>query len=325
MIPAMLADLDAYVGPAAGVATSALWTATSLLFTAAGKRIGPTVVNGVRIALAIVLLGVTHRLIAGAWVPNASAGQVAFLAASGIIGLSIGDQALFTAFVSIGPRVAMLIMSTAPIFAAWFGWLALGESLPPVAWLGIALTIGGVGWVVLERQQDRRVVHSPHRVLGVVFAFVAAACQAGGLLLSKQGMGHGWLPDDQHLSPQAATLVRMIFAGLGVLPILLWHGMRQRRRRAAGIRPFAAHKRQAGLFLAACGAVVGPYLGVWMSLVASDRAPLGIAQTLCSLTPVFILPFAVLINKERISPRAVIGALVAVGGSTLLFLHPQAA
>lgn len=319
----MLGDLDRYIGPSAGIATSLLWTATSLLFTAAGRRIGPTVVNGTRIALAIILLGVTHRLMAGTWIPGASAGQVAFLALSGVVGLAIGDQALFTAFVSIGPRLAMLIMATAPIFAALFGWLALGETLQGIAWIGIALTVGGVGWVVLERQHDEKVVRNPHRILGVVFAFVAAACQAGGLLLSKQGMGHGWLPEDQHLPPQAATLVRMLFAGLGVLPIVVWHGRRQRRRRAAGIQPFRLEARQAGLFFACCGAVVGPYLGVWMSLVASDRAPLGIAQTLCSLTPVFILPFAVLVHKERISPRAVIGALIAVGGSALLFLHPQ--
>ncbi|HUU85156.1 MAG TPA: DMT family transporter [Phycisphaerae bacterium] len=317
----MLGDFDRFVGPAAGITTSLLWTGTSLCFTAAGKRIGPTMVNGTRIALAIVLLGLTHRFMAGTWIPTASIGQVTFLAFSGIVGLAIGDQALFTAFVSIGPRLAMLIMATAPIFAAFFGWLALGETLPDVAWIGIALTIGGVGWVVFERQHDGSVVRNPHRLLGVLFAFVAAACQAGGLLLSKQGMGHGWLPEDQHMTPQAATFVRMVFAGLGVLPIVLLHARRQRKRRAAGIRPFPPEARRAGLILAACGAVVGPYLGVWMSLVAADRAAMGVAQTLMSLTPVFILPFAVLVHKERISPRAVIGALIAVGGSALLFFN----
>ncbi|MHC4063201.1 MAG: DMT family transporter [Planctomycetota bacterium] len=303
--------------------TSLLWTATSLFFTAAGRRIGPTAVNAARIALAIVLLGVTHRLLTGTWIPHASAGQVAFLALSGIVGLSIGDQSLFTAFVHIGPRLAMLIMATAPIFAAFFGWVALGETLQPVAWLGVALTICGVGWVVLERPRQATVVHSSHWAWGVFLALVAAACQAGGLLLSKQGMGHGWLPDDQHLDPQAATLVRMLFAGLGVLPIIALHSLRRRKRLVAGIQPLRAGKRNAGLFFAGCGAVVGPYLGVWMSLVASDRAPLGVAQTLCSLPPVFILPFAVLIHKERIGPRAVLGALVAVGGSALLFFTPE--
>ena len=60
-----------------------------------------------------------------------------------------------------------------------------------------------------------------------------------------------------------------------------------------------------------------------MSLVAADRAPVGVAQTLCSLAPVFLLPFAVVIHKERVSPRAVVGAVMAVAGTALLFFKPQ--
>ena len=315
--------LDAYIGPMAGVATSMLWTATSLFFTAAGKRIGPTVVNAGRILLAIVLHGVTFRLLAGTWIPDVVAGQVLFLALSGIIGLSIGDQALFTAFVDIGPRLAMLIMTTAPLFATLFGWVVLDETLGAIAALGIVLTVGGVAWVVLERPKGKVSGLAPHRMRGIIFAFVAAACQAGGLLLSKQGMGHGWLPEDQHLAPQAATLIRMLFAGVGVIPIVVLHARRERTRRAAGVLPQPVGSRRAGFLFASCGAVVGPYLGVWMSLVASDRAPLGIAQTLCSLPPIFLLPFAALIHKEHISLRAVIGAVIAVAGSALLFIQPQ--
>jgi drug/metabolite transporter (DMT)-like permease len=55
-------------------------------------------------------------------------------------------------------------------------------------------------------------------------------------------------------------------------------------------------------------------------MVAVDRAEAGVAATLMAMTPVFILPFAVWIEKERISPRAAIGALTAVGGVALLTL-----
>ena len=48
----MLEALTAYIGPAAGVATSVCWTGTSLFFTAAGRRLGPTLVNAFRIAFA---------------------------------------------------------------------------------------------------------------------------------------------------------------------------------------------------------------------------------------------------------------------------------
>jgi len=88
----MLVLPDAYLGHAAGLATSVLWTFASLFFTAASRRIGPTAVNATRIAMAVVLLGVTHRVLAGGWIPAASAGLVLLLALSGLVGLSVGDD-----------------------------------------------------------------------------------------------------------------------------------------------------------------------------------------------------------------------------------------
>ena len=186
------------------------------------------------------------------------------------------------------------------------------------------MTIGGVAWVVMERPTGVAVVSREHRVRGIVLALLAAACQAAGLMLSKRGMGHGWLPVEEHLSPQSATLIRMFFATLFMIPIIAVRV--QRGREASAANPMtttdALRARRAGLAFACAGAIVGPYLGVWMSLVASDRAPIGVAQTLCSLPPVFILPLAALLYGERITPRAVIGALVAIGGAALLFFRP---
>lgn len=311
--------MPTFLGQFAGIGTSLCWTLTSVLFTEASKRIGPTAVNGVRIVVALVLLTLTHRLLSGAWLPNVIWRQVALLALSGVIGLSIGDQALFTAFVDIGPRQATLIMTTAPIFAASFGWAAMGETLPPPAWIGIGLTVAGVAWVVLERPRRRSRHESPNRVRGTLLAFLAAACQAGGLMLSKLGMGHGWLDRSEHLDPQTATMVRMVFAAVGMTPILLLHALRERRRHALGIAARHCGPWSKGLLLTCGGAICGPFLGVWLSLIASDHAPVGVAQTLCSLVPIFILPVVILGYKERVSPRAAIGALLAVGGVALLF------
>jgi drug/metabolite transporter (DMT)-like permease len=318
----MLVIPEAYVGHAAGLLTSVLWTGTALCFTAAGRRLGATIVNASRIMVGVVLLGLAHRYIAGTWVPNALPGQVALLAISGIVGLSIGDQALFTAYMQIGPRLSMLIMTIAPLLAAQFAWLALGETLAPTAWLGIACTVGGVAWVVLERPGASPDGVAHHRTRGVVLAIIATVCQAGGYLLSKQGIGHGWLPKEEHIPAQSAALLRMFFAALGMLPIVAVHWARERQRRAAGLVPRRSGSRPVGMLLAFAGAFFGPFLGMWMSLEALDRVPLAVAQTLISLPPILILPLSRLVHIEHISGRAVLGALLAVGGVALLFL-PQ--
>jgi len=311
-----------FLGASAGLLTSGLWTATSIFFTAAGRRLGSTFVNAARIGLAIVLLGVIHRLFFsadGSWIPAANWQQVLLLALSGVIGLSLGDQALFTAFVDIGPRLSNLLMTTAPIFAALLAWVALGERLGLIAWAGMLLTVGGVAWVVLERPRDVPALHTGHRKRGMVLAVAGALCQAAGLMLSKAGMGHGWMDESQHLDPQAATLIRMCFAGVGVLPILVAWRLRARRLAAAGKQPWRMGSRRAGLGFVLLGTVFGPVLGVWMSLVAADATALGIAQTFMSLTPILILPYAVLVEREHVSARAIVGAVIAVAGVVLLF------
>ncbi len=311
--------MESYIGPLAGLATSALWTATSLFFSAAARRLGVTVLNALRISMAILLLATTHRLFNGFWIPSASATQVFYLAFSGLVGLTIGDQALFTAFVHIGPRRAMLIMTTSPLWAALFGWLAMDETLGIGSSLGIAMTVLGVAWVVRERQSNDTKNQKNVHMRGYVLALLAAACQAGGLMLSKKGMGHGLLPADEIMAPQTATLIRMVFAGCGMAPLVLLRSYRKRGDQGCtqADRPSSFY---AGVAFAFGGAVVGPFLGVWMSLVAADRAPVGVAQSLCSLAPIFILPFAVWIHKERISARAVMGAVIAVSGTFVLFL-----
>ncbi len=315
----MFETLAAYKGQIAGLTTAVLWTATALFFTAAGKRLGITVVNASRIAMAIVLLGLTHRYFTDCWLPDVLGRQVLFLALSGVIGLVIGDQALFLSFIYIGPRLSALIMTTSPIFAALFGWLVLGEQLAAASILGMFLTIAGVAWVVLERTDQQDAAPRHYYTRGILLALVGAACQAGGLLLSKQGIGHGWLPEEQHLTPQTATLVRMVFAGLGMVPLVAVHALRERRRRRSGLDMARTGSTATGWSCTLGGAVCGPFLGVWMSLVAADNAPLGVAQTLCSMVPLFIVPAVVVIYKERVSPRAVIGAVIAVIGASLLF------
>ena len=66
------------------------------------------------------------------------------------------------------------------------------------------------------------------------------------------------------------------------------------------------------------GAFVGPFLGVSLSLLALHYLPTGVAATVLSLVPIFIIPFSVFLHKEHVSLRAITGALVAVFGVFLL-------
>jgi drug/metabolite transporter (DMT)-like permease len=61
------------------------------------------------------------------------------------------------------------------------------------------------------------------------------------------------------------------------------------------------------------------YLGIWLQQTSLKFATTGIAQTLLATSPLFVIPMAVILG-EKITPRAVLGALVALGGIGFLFI-----
>ena len=69
-----------------------------------------------------------------------------------------------------------------------------------------------------------------------------------------------------------------------------------------------------GFLLIALAAVIGPFLGVWLSIIAIDATRLGLATTLMATSPILILPLSRIVLKEAITPTAVMGALLAILG-----------
>lgn len=296
------------VGELAALGTAACWTASSLAFAAAAQRLGSLALNLIRLVIAFGFLTLTCWIRRGLALPvDATPEAWGWLSVSGLVGFVVGDLCLFRALVLIGPRLSMLIMSLAPPVAAALGWAWLGESLNAADLAGMAVTLAGVAWVVIERQPAQAGDEPPRRpsLPGVGMAVVGAIGQGLGLVISKVGMGG----DD----PVAATQIRVL-AGIAGYALIFtaigWWG-----------RFIAALPDRRGLALAALGSFCGPFLGVSLSLLAVQRTHTGVAATLMSITPVLIIPAVMALHRERVSARAALGAAVAVAGVALLWLR----
>ncbi len=68
------------------------------------------------------------------------------------------------------------------------------------------------------------------------------------------------------------------------------------------------------------GAFIGPFLGVWLSMIAIQSSRVGIASTLMAMTPVLSLPLVRIVFGERVTPRAVVGTSVAMAGVAAMIL-----
>jgi drug/metabolite transporter (DMT)-like permease len=299
------------IGESAAVAASFLWTASSIFFTSAGKRIGWLSINAYRTVIAIALLAVTQIIILGTVMPLASLGQWFWMGLSGIVGLGIGDSGLFAAYLTIGPRRSLLLMALAPIFAAVGAYLMLGETIPELAIVGIIITLIGVVMVILESEErsGEPWISSGLRASGVMFGLVAAGGQGVGLVLAKKGID---LIPGVTLNPVSATLMRLFLGALFIWVVVLVLGRMPEVLRAA--------RNMAAIRDTAAASLVGPYLGIIFSMVAVTLTETGVAQTLLSLMPVMIIPVVWILYGQRTSWRGIMGAVVAVLGVALIFI-----
>ena len=295
------------LGELAALGTAVCWAFSALAFSAAGRRMGVLPLNLIRLVMALGFLALATWALRGLPLPtDATPRAWAWLAVSGLIGFVFGDLCLFQAYMLIGPRIASLMMSLAPLLTALIGWLVLRETLTGRDALGVALTVAGIAWAVLERNPPA--AGAPHEprpsAAGLALGFCGALGQAGGLVLSKLGMGS--------YDPVAATEVRVIAAIAGYALLI------------AAVRGWprvtAAMQDRQGLGFATAGAFFGPFLGVSLSLFAVRHTVAGVAASIMALQPVLIIPLVVVLHRERVGLGGIAGALVAVAGVALLFL-----
>ncbi len=300
---------SAHAGQLAALGTATCWAFSALAFDAAARRIGVLTLNLIRLVIAFGFLSLAAWALRGLPLPtDATPYAWGWLAVSGLVGFVFGDLCLFRAYVLIGPRLGMLVLSLAPPLTAVIGWLILGETLSGLDLLGMALTITGIGWAVLERQApsaEDSGAAAPHASLaGLGLAFCGALGQAAGLVLSKLGMGE--------YDAVAATQVRVLAGAAGYA--LLFFLLRWWPRVAEALRDRRA------LGLSSVGAFFGPFLGVSLSLFAVRNTEAGVAASIMAVSPVLIIPLVVLLRGERVGTGGVLGAIVAVAGVALLFL-----
>lgn len=306
-LPQNALETTLFIGQLAALGTAIGFSFGSTSFTLAGRQIGSALANRIRLLMALSMALVIHTIATGQPLPlDAEVNRWFWLTLSGLIGFGLGDAFLFQGFVMLGPRLAMLMMSLAPVLAVIEGWIFLDEVLSPQELTGIGLTLVGIIWVVMERGTVRSNIQPREYTFGLLFAFMGAVGQASGLVTAKLGLeGDFWAFSGNVIRLTAATFA-------------IWAVAALRSQIVAGFRRLNGQSR--ALILMTFGTLAGPILGVWLSLVAVQLIPVGIGSTIMSLTPVFLIPISYVVFKERITSRMVVGTIIAFSGTALLFL-----
>ena len=284
-------------GALAALAAALCWTLASSLWHRLPTSLSAVQLNLLKNLLALVLLAPALALQPWriGWAP------LLLLAASGVLGIALGDSLYFAALRRLGTRRCLTLDAGGPAVTAVAGFLWLAEWPSPRQWLGVGLISLAV--LLVARQKPERspaaglAVPAAAQRLGVVLALGALLCGSGGALLARAALRAG------ELDPLQSAVLRLAAASLVLLPLL-------RGVPASPPRPRPAQRRWP-LWLAAT--LLGTSAGIALQQTALQHLPGALAVALMATAPVMALPLAPL-EGDRPGVTGVLAALLALGG-----------
>jgi drug/metabolite transporter (DMT)-like permease len=198
-------------------------------------------------------------------------------------------------------------MSLTPAMSAIMAYFFLGERIALLGIVGMAVTLLGITLVVFDKKDDGTSVHSG-KGLGILYGILGAFGQALGLIFAKLAF------EESSINGFLATFIRLFSATILILPVSIIL-----KRYKNPVTLYNADRR--GLMLTLGGTFFGPFLGITLSLISISNTNVGIASTLMATVPVIMLPIGKFMFKDQIKLKAVIGAVIAVAGVSILFLR----
>ena len=280
------------------------WALGGLISIGAIRKLGPLAFNRLRMLLVFLMLaGVS--LLTGEW-REFPLDTIQMLMVSGLIGIFLGDTALFGSLQRLGPsRTSVIFALNAPMTVI-MGWFILEEHLPWITLIGCGIVTVGVLIAILGRRNNNEPesMDSTQGRLryGIVLGLLAAFGQAAGSIIARPIMAEG-------VDPVTASAVRVGIAALCLLcisfiPNPLFRQKTPYTLKLIGIIMFSG-------FLA---------MGVGMTLLLYGLAlgDAGVVTTLSATTPVLILPLLWISTGNRPPLVAWVSAVVTLIGIAMI-------
>lgn len=239
---------------------------------------------------------------------------------SGIAGMGIGDAAFFAALPLLGSRLTIMMMQCLSVPTAIIvEWLWLDTRLSPGQLAASAVILGGIVVALMPTKK------SPPRVTvrgyGAIFGALAAIGQGIGAVLSRKGFA---LAEAAGTPIDGLTVAFQRLLGGIVLTVIFyvaWDWWQKSRQPSVPepAAPAAGPTRNGWWWVVAHG-LAGPVLGMGTFQLALAQVPSGIVLPITATTPLFVIPLAYWLERERPSKRSILGGIVAVVGAVALTL-----
>ncbi|MEH0743242.1 DMT family transporter [Vibrio cholerae] len=286
------------------LAAAFLWAVASILSVTPAQHLGTFAYSRWRMGCTSVILASMAGL-TGGWA-SVELSAVSAMALSGLVGIFIGDTALFACLNRMGPRQAGLLFSCHAVFSAVLGYFLFSESMTSLELIGSALVFSGVLTAIFFGRRGQA-ANSLESIKGNIWAgiglgLLAALCQALGGIIAKPIM-------QTAIDPIAASAMRMMTAFVAHSVFFLSGARLARATQPMNTRIFA---------ITAINGFLAMAVGMTLILYALREGNVGMVALLSSTTPIMLLPILWIYTKKRPNRYAWIGALVAVAGTSIL-------
>ncbi|WP_394146466.1 DMT family transporter [Vibrio atypicus] len=286
------------------LAAAFLWAVASLLSVVPAQHLGTFAYSRWRMGCTSVILG-SMALYTGGW-GSVESSAISAMMLSGVIGIFIGDTALFACLNRMGPRQAGLLFSCHAVFSAILGYFLFSETMTAYELLGALLVFAGVLTAIFfgrKGQNNNQLEAIKGKVwIGISLGLLAALCQALGGIIAKPVM-------QTDIDPIAASAIRMMTAFTAHCLFLFSGAKLAKATQPINIKIFS---------ITAVNGFLAMAVGMTLILYALQEGNVGMVALLSSTTPIMLLPILWIYSGKRPNRFAWIGACVAVLGTAIL-------
>ena len=294
------------------------WACANLLSFEASEKLGAVAFVRIRLLFVSLSLWLLVWLLPSNTSPSGGLPYLPIdallvMSLSAVIGLTIGDTALFAAFNRVGPRRANILFATNALFALMIGYVLLNEAITWGQLLASCLVIGGVMIAIFfgRRRQNQSAWEADRGSVGwgIFFGLLAAFCQALSAAILKPILDDG-------IDPIAVSAVRISVAGV-LLYLLTPLQLRLLSERLPVLQEVMTWRL---LLLTLSSGFFALTVGVTLLITALQYGNVGIVLVLSSVTPVLLLPMLWFVSRHPPAAGAWLGAILTVLGTVLLLL-----
>ena len=272
------------------------------------RLVGGTGANLARLAVGIIILAVYAHVFGG----GCRGRGFIYFVASGVIGLGVGDVAMFQALPRLGSRLTILLVQClAAPFGAFIEWLWLGTTLSPFQLSGGGLILFGVAVALWPGSP----VAGARLWSGAAWGAFAAFGQGAGAVISRRASGIDALSGS--VVDGATAAYQRLIGGIAISAVVFLV-VRAFRRNPAPDEKWEPPRWKPALPWIVANGVLGLVFGVACYQWALRETATGIVLSIVATTPLLTIPLAWIVEGDRPGWHAFAGGLVAVGGIILL-------